>query len=41
MGKELVETKDNPIVECKFNSLFEKWVPIKEGFNIDTLIDIK
>ena len=39
--KELVETKDNPIVECKFNSLFEKWVPIKEGLNIDTLIDIK
>ena len=39
--KELCDSKDECIVECKYNSLFKKWVPIKEGTSIDTIIDIK
>ena len=39
--KELCEKKDECIVECKFNTLFQKWVPIKEGSAIDTLLDVK
>ena len=33
--KELFDKKNNVIVECKKNSRFNKWVPIKEGQNID------
>ena len=39
--KELCEKKDECIVECKFNTLFQKWVPIKEGSAVDTLLDVK
>lgn len=39
--KELINTKDECIVECKYNTLFKKWVPIKEGTVIDTIIDVK
>ena len=39
--KELTDTKDECIVECKYNPLFKKWVPVKEGTSIDTLLDIK
>jgi hypothetical protein len=39
--KELCEKKDECIVECKFNALFHKWVPIKEGSVVDTLLDVK
>jgi len=39
--KELCENKDECIVECKFNTMFQKWVPIKEGSAIDTLLDVK
>ena len=39
--KELCEKKDECIVECKFNTLFQKWVPIKEGSVVDTLLDVK
>ena len=39
--KELCESKEECIVECKYNSLFKKWVPMKEGTSIDTLLDIK
>ena len=39
--KELCEKKDECIVECKFNTMFQKWVPIKEGSAIDTLLDVK
>ena len=38
---ELCESKDECNVECKFNTLFQKWVPIKEGSAIDTLLDVK
>lgn len=39
--KQLCDSKDECMVECKYNSLFKKWVPIKEGISIDTIIDIK
>tara|TARA_B100000575_G_scaffold97862_1_gene78077 strand:+ start:167 stop:1123 length:957 start_codon:yes stop_codon:yes gene_type:complete len=39
--KELTDTKDEAIVECKYNPLFKKWVPVKEGSRVDTLLDIK
>jgi len=39
--KELTDTKDESIVECKYNPLFKKWVPIKESNTIDTILDIK
>tara|TARA_Y100000817_G_scaffold314943_2_gene316258 strand:+ start:2508 stop:3464 length:957 start_codon:yes stop_codon:yes gene_type:complete len=39
--KELTDTKDEAIVECKYNPLFKKWVPVKEGSQVDTLLDIK
>ena len=38
--KELTESKDECIVECSLNPIFNKWVPIKEGDNIDTIIDV-
>ena len=38
--KELTETKDECIVECKMNPLFNKWVPMKEGTKVDTIIDV-
>jgi len=38
--KELTDLNDNSIVECQYNSLFEKWVPIKEGMIVDTILDI-
>lgn len=39
--KELCEINDEAIVECKFNNLFKKWVPMKKGNNVDTILDIK
>tara|TARA_B100000902_G_C27289299_1_gene906251 strand:+ start:1258 stop:2211 length:954 start_codon:yes stop_codon:yes gene_type:complete len=39
--KELLDTKDECIVECKYNPLFKKWVPIKEGKALDTILDIQ
>ena len=39
--KELVKSKDDCIVECKYNSLFKKWVPVKEGNTVDTILDVK
>ena len=39
--KQLCDSKDECMVECKYNLLFKKWVPIKEGISIDTIIDIK
>jgi hypothetical protein len=38
--KDLIDTKDECIVECKLNPLFKKWVPMKEGNKIDTIIDV-
>ncbi len=38
--KGLIESKDECIVECKMNERFKKWVPIKEGNRIDTVIDV-
>ena len=35
--KDLFDKKDNIIVECKKNSRFNKWVPIKEGQNVDSI----
>ena len=37
---ELIQKKDECIVQCKLNSRFNKWVPIKEGDRIDTIIDV-
>jgi len=39
--KELTDKNDECIVECKYNTLFKKWEPIKEGTSVDTIIDIK
>ncbi len=39
--KELTDKKDECIVECKFNPLFKKWEPVKEGSSVDTVIDVK
>ena len=39
--KELCDKNEECMVECKYNSLFKKWVPIKEGTNIDTILDVK
>ena len=39
--KHLVDTKEECIVECKYNSLFKKWVPVKEGTTVDTILDVK
>jgi len=39
--KELTDTNQEAIVECKFNPLFKKWTPIKEGNQLDTLLDVK
>lgn len=38
--KDLVKSKGECMVECKYNSLFKKWVPVKEGKTVDTIIDI-
>ena len=39
--KELTNLKSEAIVECKFNPLFKKWTPLKEGHSLDTLLDVK
>ena len=39
--KELCDNIDECIVDCKYNSLFKKWVPIKTGEKIDTFLDVK
>ena len=39
--KELTDKNDECIVECKYNTLFKKWEPVKEGTSVDTIIDIK
>ena len=39
--KELTDKNDECIVECKFNPLFKKWEPVKEGTSVDTVIDVK
>jgi len=38
--KESIDSKEECIVECFYNSLFKKWVPNKEGNIIDTILDI-
>ena len=35
--KELIDEKDNVIVECKLNKRFNKWQPIKECQTIDCI----
>ena len=37
---DLTLSKDECIVECKYNKIFDKWSPIKEGASIDTITDI-
>ena len=39
--KELTDKNDECIVECKYNPLFKKWEPVKEGSSVDTVIDVK
>lgn len=39
--KKLVGEKTEAIVECKWNPLFNKWAPLKEGTSVDTLLDIQ
>ena len=39
--KDLTDKKDECIVECKFNEIFKKWEPVKEGVSPDTIIDVK
>ena len=39
--KGLLNQKEECIVECKYNSLFKKWAPIRESTTIDTILDIK
>jgi hypothetical protein len=39
--KELTDKNDECIVECKYNTLFQKWEPVKEGSAVDTVIDVK
>ena len=39
--KELTDTNNESMVECKYNPLFKKWVPIKQANKIDTILDIK
>jgi len=39
--KKLLNSKDECVVECKYKKEFNKWVPIKEGSSVDTIIDIK
>ena len=39
--KDLTERNDECIVECKYNTLFKKWEPVKEGSAVDTVIDVK
>tara|TARA_B100000686_G_scaffold304186_1_gene341621 strand:- start:225 stop:1181 length:957 start_codon:yes stop_codon:yes gene_type:complete len=39
--KNLTDSNDECIVECKFNPLFKKWEPVKEGSSVDTVIDVK
>lgn len=38
--KELTDLNENSIVECQYNPMFEKWVPINEGTVVDTVLDI-
>ena len=39
--KELTDNNVDAIVQCKYNSLFKKWTPVKEGNSTDTLLDVK
>ena len=39
--KEFTDDNHNCIVECQYNSLFKKWVPMKEGKIVDTILDIE
>lgn len=39
--KEYTSNNDDCIVECKYNVIFKKWEPIKEGKELDTIIDVK
>ena len=39
--KELTDLKENSNVECQYNTLFQKWVPLKEGNTADTILDVK
>ena len=38
--KELTDLKEDCNVECQYNTLFKKWVPLKEGNNVDTILDV-
>ena len=35
--KELFDTKENIMVECKINKRFNKWMPVKECNSIDCI----
>lgn len=37
--KELSDSSDELNVECKYNSQFKKWVPVKQGNRVDSSID--
>ena len=39
--KELTDNNVDAIVQCKYNSLFKKWTPVKEVNSKDTLLDVK
>tara|TARA_Y100000590_G_scaffold315437_1_gene356732 strand:+ start:1112 stop:2068 length:957 start_codon:yes stop_codon:yes gene_type:complete len=39
--KHLTDSKEECIVECKYNTLFQKWMPIQESTTIDSILDIK
>ena len=39
--KEFTDNNLDAIVQCKYNPLFKKWTPIKEGHSTDTLLDVK
>ncbi len=37
--KELSNSKQDMNIQCKYNPIFKKWVPIKEGSHVDTEVD--
>jgi len=37
--KELTDSEGDSNVQCSYNSLFKKWVPLKQGTGPDTVVD--
>ncbi len=37
--KELSDSQEDLNVQCKYNSLFKKWIPVKQGSQVDSEID--